>query len=68
MAVDGTVVAVDGTVVDFRIASLCVHGDTPGAMGWFPRVCNWRRSRLVDKPLRVGNLTMETRIDFALRQ
>jgi 5-oxoprolinase (ATP-hydrolysing) subunit A len=48
MAVDGTVVAVDGTVVDCRIASLCVHGDTPGAVelakrvrdGWFPRICN----------------------------
>jgi UPF0271 protein len=32
MAVDGTVVAVDGSVVDCRVASLCLHGDTPGAV------------------------------------
>jgi UPF0271 protein len=32
MAVEGTVVAVDGTVVEVRARSLCVHGDTPGAV------------------------------------
>jgi len=32
MAVDGTVVAVDGTEVAVGPASLCVHGDTPGAV------------------------------------
>ncbi|GAA4677337.1 LamB/YcsF family protein [Phytohabitans rumicis] len=32
MAVDGTVVAVDGTVVRLPVESICVHGDTPGAV------------------------------------
>lgn len=32
MARDGTVVAVDGTVLDMPVQSLCVHGDTPGAV------------------------------------
>jgi UPF0271 protein len=31
MAVDGEVVAVDGSVVRVDAASICVHGDTPGA-------------------------------------
>jgi UPF0271 protein len=32
MAVDGRVVAVDGSVVAVEVASLCVHGDSPGAV------------------------------------
>ncbi|MDL4774913.1 MULTISPECIES: LamB/YcsF family protein [Thermomonosporaceae] len=32
MAVDGEVVAVDGTVVRVRAESICVHGDSPGAV------------------------------------
>ncbi|WP_433150385.1 LamB/YcsF family protein [Actinomadura nitritigenes] len=32
MAVEGTVVAVDGTEVPLRARSICVHGDTPGAV------------------------------------
>ncbi|WP_242886921.1 LamB/YcsF family protein [Actinomadura litoris] len=32
MAVDGTVEAVDGTEVALRARSICVHGDTPGAV------------------------------------
>jgi UPF0271 protein len=32
MAVEGVVVAVDGTPVDVAIGSICVHGDTPGAV------------------------------------
>jgi 5-oxoprolinase (ATP-hydrolysing) subunit A len=32
MAVEGSVVAVDGTVVEFGVDSLCLHGDTPGAV------------------------------------
>jgi len=32
MAVDGVVTAVDGTAVDVAVASICVHGDTPGAV------------------------------------
>jgi 5-oxoprolinase (ATP-hydrolysing) subunit A len=33
MATEGVVVAVDGTTVDVDVASVCVHGDTPGAVG-----------------------------------
>ncbi len=33
LAVDHEVVAVDGTVLRVDAASLCVHGDTPGAVG-----------------------------------
>jgi UPF0271 protein len=32
MAVDGEVVSIDGSVVAVRARSLCVHGDTPGAV------------------------------------
>lgn len=32
MAVDGTVEAIDGTVVQVQARSICVHGDTPGAV------------------------------------
>ncbi|AHH94739.1 5-oxoprolinase subunit PxpA [Kutzneria viridogrisea] len=32
MALQGTVIAVDGSEVDVRPQSLCVHGDTPGAV------------------------------------
>jgi 5-oxoprolinase (ATP-hydrolysing) subunit A len=32
MAADGEVVAVDGTRVQVQIESVCVHGDTPGAV------------------------------------
>jgi UPF0271 protein len=32
MAVEGRVVAVDGTEVDLAVRSICVHGDTPGAV------------------------------------
>lgn len=32
LAVDGSVVAVDGSVVRVEAESLCVHGDTPGAV------------------------------------
>ncbi|MGY2065472.1 LamB/YcsF family protein [Blastococcus sp. SYSU DS0619] len=33
MALDGTVVAVDGSTVRVDVRSVCVHGDTPGAVG-----------------------------------
>jgi UPF0271 protein len=38
MAVDGTVIAVDGTVVPCGVRSICVHGDTPGAVEMARRV------------------------------
>jgi UPF0271 protein len=33
MATKGEVLAVDGTLVGVRPDSLCIHGDTPGAVG-----------------------------------
>jgi UPF0271 protein len=33
IATDNEVVAIDGTVVSIRARSICVHGDTPGAVG-----------------------------------
>jgi 5-oxoprolinase (ATP-hydrolysing) subunit A len=51
MVVDGEVVAVDGTVVPLSIDSLCVHGDTPGAVAQLVRrlitqlsTASWRRT------------------------
>ena len=32
MATEGKVEAIDGTVIDFRPASVCFHGDTPEAV------------------------------------
>ena len=32
IAVDNEVVAIDGSVVSLRARSICVHGDTPGAV------------------------------------
>jgi UPF0271 protein len=32
MAADGVVVAVDGSTVLMPVRSVCVHGDTPGAV------------------------------------
>ena len=33
LVVSGSVAAVDGTVIDVEVGSLCVQGDTPGAVG-----------------------------------
>ncbi len=38
MATEGTVVAADGTNIAMTIESLCVHGDTPGAVSLARRV------------------------------
>ncbi|PUA80471.1 LamB/YcsF family protein [Nocardioides currus] len=38
MATEGSVEAVDGTIVEVRAASLCVHGDSPGAVEMAGRV------------------------------
>lgn len=32
MVTEGVVAAVDGSLVELKPASLCVHGDTPGAV------------------------------------
>ncbi|WP_193570840.1 LamB/YcsF family protein [Diaminobutyricibacter tongyongensis] len=33
LVIDGRVATADGTVIDVAVDSLCVHGDTPGAVG-----------------------------------
>ena len=38
LATAGEVVAVDGSVLAVRVSSLCVHGDTPGAVDLARRV------------------------------
>jgi len=50
MATDGLVTAVDGTAVEFTVASVCVHGDTPGAVDLARRV----RAALEDAGLRIA--------------
>jgi 5-oxoprolinase (ATP-hydrolysing) subunit A len=47
MAVEGVVLAVDGTAVDLTVESVCVHGDTPGAVELARRV----RAALTDAGL-----------------
>ena len=32
MALENKVTAIDGTVIELRAETLCVHGDTPGAV------------------------------------
>jgi UPF0271 protein len=50
MARDGEVIAVDGSVISCRVESLCVHGDTPGAVELAAAV----RSALVDAEISVA--------------
>ena len=49
MVLERAVEAIDGTVVDLRIDSLCVHGDTPGAAELASRL----RSAFVDNGVEV---------------
>jgi 5-oxoprolinase (ATP-hydrolysing) subunit A len=44
MAVSGVVAAADGSLIDCRVASICVHGDTPGAVSLAARVRSGMRS------------------------
>ncbi|QYJ05096.1 LamB/YcsF family protein [Nocardioides panacisoli] len=53
MATEGTVEAVDGSTVATPAASLCVHGDTPGAVAVADRV----RAALLDAGVEVGPFT-----------
>ena len=39
MVTDGTVAATDGTIIELKADSLCVHGDTPGAVQMAGAVC-----------------------------
>ena len=50
LATDGTVVAADGTGIRVEVDSLCVHGDTPGAVAMAEAV----RSALADAGVRVA--------------
>jgi UPF0271 protein len=38
MAAEGSVVAIDGSAVECRVESICLHGDTPGAVALAERV------------------------------
>ncbi|MEX5262049.1 LamB/YcsF family protein [Kocuria sp. CPCC 205263] len=51
MAVEGVVEAVDGSLVAVDVQSICVHGDTPGALAIAERV----RRALEEAGLRVGS-------------
>ncbi len=48
MASDGEVVAVDGSTLHMQVASLCVHGDTPGAVELAKRVLDGLTSAGLD--------------------
>jgi 5-oxoprolinase (ATP-hydrolysing) subunit A len=48
MAVDGVVEAVDGSVIPMPVQSLCVHGDTPGAVAMATAVRSALREAGVD--------------------
>ncbi len=50
LARDGTVTAVDGSVVRVRAESICVHGDSPGAVAMAQRV----RERLTAEGIRIA--------------
>jgi UPF0271 protein len=52
MVTEGTVVALDGTVVDLRVDTLCVHGDNPEAV----RFVGVLRRRLAAAGVAVGPL------------
>ena len=48
MSVSGQIVAIDGSIVDVKPRSLCVHGDTPGAVTVARRVRSALRAAGVD--------------------
>ncbi|WP_328478833.1 LamB/YcsF family protein [Actinoplanes sp. NBC_00393] len=54
MAVDGEVIAVDGTVVACPVRSICVHGDTPGAVELARAVRAGLAARLAVRPFADG--------------
>jgi UPF0271 protein len=53
LATEGRVVAVDGTEIEFRADSICLHGDTAGAVALAAAVRKELESAGVEiKPLR----------------
>ncbi|MBU8832783.1 LamB/YcsF family protein [Mycolicibacterium goodii] len=53
MVTDGRVTAVDGTVIDVTVESVCVHGDSPGAV----RIAKAVRERLEAEPVELASFT-----------
>ena len=48
MVTDGTVAAVDGSQVDVRAESICLHGDSPGAVAMATAVSTMLRTNDID--------------------
>ena len=48
MITDGTAVAVDGSTIDVRAESICLHGDSPGAVVMAAAVSNLLRANGID--------------------
>lgn len=48
MITDGTAVAVDGSTIDVRAESICLHGDSPGAVAMAAAVSNLLRANGID--------------------
>ncbi|TFI45887.1 LamB/YcsF family protein [Rhodococcus sp. 1R11] len=48
MVTDGTAVAVDGSTIDVRAESICLHGDSPGAVAMATAVSELLRSNHID--------------------
>jgi len=53
MAKEGKVVAIDGTEIPFRTQTLCVHGDTPGAVNLVKKI----RETLIQAGVEVTSLS-----------
>jgi UPF0271 protein len=53
MAKEGKVVAIDGTEIPFRPETLCVHGDTPGAVNLVKQI----RETLINEGVEVASLS-----------
>ncbi len=53
MAKEGKVVAIDGTEIPFKTQTLCVHGDTPGAVNLVKKI----RETLVEEGVEVTSLS-----------
>lgn len=48
MIADGAVEAVDGSTIDIRAESICLHGDSPGAVAMATAVSNLLRTNNID--------------------
>ena len=58
LARDGTVVAIDGTKIEVRADTLCIHGDTPGVVAIAKRIQDrFARDGIRIAPLQSGRVT-----------